>query len=1110
MKKKILSIVITVLSLCTCMFTLTACGEKEPPHTHEYTTLKYDALSHWYECTCGDKYGTEDHKGGTATETNKATCSVCNQEYGESLGHIHTLHLTKVDATIQSCTQTGNIEYFTCSCGKWFTDNTATTEITDKESVVIAKDDHEYEELKKSATQHWYECICGAYEIKENHEGGTATCQVKATCSVCETVYGNLAEHSPKQDWIKTETHHYHECVYGCTEKLNYGEHDFDSNKKCNDCDYVTTALLGTEISSEIYQINGTNLSVKVPNGQTNFSFAKTINVAKGATYKVYTDISCKETYCIPSYAVNNLIVGNNTYYFLVSNGTEIPQVYTVKIRRRPMYTVTFNTDGGTSVSNQVIEEDFLATEPITTKTGYDFVSWNYNFNTPITDNITITAEWNIKQYTLTIVYDNGQENLVLTQDYNTQIQTIESPKKLGYTFAGWDNTMPTTMPAEDLTITASWDINQYTLKIVYDNGQEDLIITQDYNTPIQPISNPVRDGYAFTDWDNVIPKTMPAENLTITAQWLANDNTPYKVEYYLQNLEDDNYTKTKTVDKTGTTDCVVTAEILSFDHFTPTTQLVSEKINGNGKTILKVYYTRNTYKISCNNTSNCSITNLGTYKYGDTLNLVATLNLGYEFLGWFNGEALISKEQNYNLIVDKSLIAKVGLRQEMKNFNFVATSTTCIIIGMNDKTVTEITIPDYVTSIDSSAFAGCDKLSRVNYLGTIDQWVQIEFGGYYANPLSSYAMPSAKKLYINDTLVTDVILTTATKINDYAFFYYTSLTSVTIGTSVTSIGDRAFYGCRLLTSVEIPNSVRSIGGAAFYNCYSLTSIEIPSSVTSIGASAFSACSELQYNLDGNLKYLGNTTNRYLYLADTTSDSITSATINSKCRFIGTSAFAGCTALTSIEIPSSVTSIGFSAFKDCSSLTSITIPNGVTSIGSSAFYECTAEIIWGDNPAITEIGSFAFYGYKRTGIIIPNSVTSIGNDAFKDCSRLTNIIIPNSVTSIGDYAFTNCSSLTSVTIGDSVTSIGDYAFNDCYSLTSIEIPSSLTSIGRFAFSYCRQLESITFNDTSTWYRTENLTNWQNKTGGAYTNVTSPTTNGDYLSLTYHSYYWYKI
>ena len=62
-------------------------------HTHNYgTEYKSDSENHWHECSCGEKKDIENHKGGTATETNKATCSVCNQEYGESLGHVHTLH----------------------------------------------------------------------------------------------------------------------------------------------------------------------------------------------------------------------------------------------------------------------------------------------------------------------------------------------------------------------------------------------------------------------------------------------------------------------------------------------------------------------------------------------------------------------------------------------------------------------------------------------------------------------------------------------------------------------------------------------------------------------------------------------------------------------------------------------------------------------------------------------------------------------------------------------------------------------------------------------------------------------------------------------------------
>ena len=83
MKKKILTMLITILALCTCTFTLTACGENEPPHTHNYVALKHDTTNHWYECSCGDKINIENHKGGTATCKDKANCLVCEEEYGE-------------------------------------------------------------------------------------------------------------------------------------------------------------------------------------------------------------------------------------------------------------------------------------------------------------------------------------------------------------------------------------------------------------------------------------------------------------------------------------------------------------------------------------------------------------------------------------------------------------------------------------------------------------------------------------------------------------------------------------------------------------------------------------------------------------------------------------------------------------------------------------------------------------------------------------------------------------------------------------------------------------------------------------------------------------------
>ncbi|MBQ5995026.1 MAG: leucine-rich repeat domain-containing protein, partial [Clostridia bacterium] len=91
------------------------------------------------------------------------------------------------------------------------------------------------------------------------------------------------------------------------------------------------------------------------------------------------------------------------------------------------------------------------------------------------------------------------------------------------------------------------------------------------------------------------------------------------------------------------------------------------------------------------------------------------------------------------------------------------------------------------------------------------------------------------------------------TSIGDYAFFYYTLLTGITIPNCVTSIGNYAFEGCALLTSIKIPDSVTSIGYVAFCYCTSLTSVTIGNSVISIGDFAFDGCTSLKsFNVDSN------------------------------------------------------------------------------------------------------------------------------------------------------------------------------------------------------------------------------------------------------------------
>ena len=496
----------------------------------------------------------------------------------------------------------------------------------------------------------------------------------------------------------------------------------------------------------------------------------------------------------------------------------------------------------------------------------------------------------------------------------------------------------------------------------------------------------------------------------------------------------------------------------------------------------------------------------------GAELSITATTETGFTFMGWYDGDTLLTSEYTYTFVLsteNKTYTAK------WDSSYIVPEGTTSIGVSQfkNWAFLTSITIPGSVTSIGNSAFSGCTGLTSITIPNSVTSIGDDAF--YDCTGLTKIIGPST------------VASTVAKQCGSKSF-------EVVI-TSGTSIGSSAFYGCKGLTSVTIPDSVTSIGNAAFYNCTGLTSITIPDSVTYIGGSAFSGCSSLenitlpfvgakagvtsndkyQYPFGyifGTSSYTGGVATKQFYYGDSTHSttsttyyipsSLKSVTVTSGNILFG--AFSGCSGLTSVTIGNGVTSIGTSAFYGCSGLTSITIPDSVTSIGYSAFYNCTGLTSITIPDSITSIGNNAFYGCSGlTSITIPDSVTSIGGGAFQDCTRLKSIyfagdvagwcrisgldsimsssrilyignnkvegdlVIPDSVANIGAYSFYGCSGLTSVTIPDSVTSIGYSAFEGCTGLTSLTLGNSVTNIGAGAFWHCSDLTSITIPDSVT-------------------------------------------
>lgn len=142
-------------------------------------------------------------------------------------------------------------------------------------------------------------------------------------------------------------------------------------------------------------------------------------------------------------------------------------------------YTVTFQSEGGSEVASQIRANTPAPRPADPTKEGYTFIGWyngesEWDFETPVTADLTLTAKWQLNRYTITFDTAGGSEVPSITQDYGTAIIAPANPTKTGYTFAGWDKTIPATMPAGDMAITARWTENRVIVIIRPDDSKDE------------------------------------------------------------------------------------------------------------------------------------------------------------------------------------------------------------------------------------------------------------------------------------------------------------------------------------------------------------------------------------------------------------------------------------------------------------------------------------------------------------------------------------------------------------------------------------------------------------------------------------------------------------
>ncbi|MBQ9121385.1 MAG: leucine-rich repeat domain-containing protein [Clostridia bacterium] len=223
--------------------------------------------------------------------------------------------------------------------------------------------------------------------------------------------------------------------------------------------------------------------------------------------------------------------------------------------------------------------------------------------------------------------------------------------------------------------------------------------------------------------------------------------------------------------------------------------------------------------------------------------------------------------------------------------------------------TLTTISLPSTITSLNDNALNGCGNLTYNTYQG-------VNYLGNEQNPYMILITPS------NRDQETYTIHADTKFLYTNAFANCESLTNITIPNKVVSIGAGAFARCTELEEIILPEGVKTLGADAFYHCDSLKKLSVPDSVVSIGDDTFAWLSSIEETEQNHMYYIGNEQNPYLVLMWADNEVEKNCVINSSTKFIKDGAFTGCS-LTSVVLLEGLVYIGDYAFSDCTRLTDV-------------------------------------------------------------------------------------------------------------------------------------------------------------------------------------------
>ena len=685
-------------------------------------------------------------------------------------------------------------------------------------------------------------------------------------------------------------------------------------------------------------------------------------------------------------------------------------------------HTVIFDTKGGSDIASRtVIHGEKVAKPTDPTKAGFTFEGWTY-MGEPwvfqgyvVTEDMTIVANWEYIDYTVTFKNDDG--TILETQtpvhygdsvSYHGNIPVKPNPvDHYIYTFNGWD---------VDLT-----------------NITGDTVAIAQYTAEYAPYT-----ANFYDDEDNLLYSVFVKEGETATYVGdtpTKADNDELKLQYQFSGWDEVSRDNTTITYKAIFEKCSkgLVFENGSVYQYVGTSSVIEIPSIWDDKTIVS---------IGSNAFENTSIT---------SVNVPKTVELIYQFA--FRKCSLL-----------ETVHLKDGLRYVGAGAFTECTSLESIVLPDSLETMESYyTIPkgEYTFGGDCGVFQLCSSLKSVNIPSHLSRLSSYAFNG--CSSLEIIDIPGniesiGEHCFENCEQLESVLLSNGlTTIGSYAFSNCSSLLSLSLPDTLQRVLYGAFVGCALLTAITIPNGLMEIGSVAF-SASNKTVIftertyrpkdwaldwfgdsfvvwGYESSITKDGYTyAFATNNEGQcvaylISIESSVtdfEIASNTINGYELIAINPgifryNTNIKTVVLPNCIKTIERETFRECTSLKTVHISDSVTSIETAAFMGCASLESINIPSGITEIGTQVFSECTS----------------------LETIVLPETLETIGMFAFYGCSSLSSIVIPNYVTQIKEYAFKGCSSLSYVVLPTSVASIGGWAFIDC--LPSLKVLYSGTS-----------------------------------------------------------------